>query len=134
MNSLEDLANRVADLYRSFDFSEADSGSVCCYDVNRDKITLNFDHLSKYVDRFKLLHELSHRVQRQLMQLYGDTSHIEINANKIAYEAYQKLGLRVTDEIIYFINYNNLKQLLPELTDKEASIRAKNSKELIWRL
>lgn len=134
MNSLDDLANRVIAEYRKFSMQQADYGKVCSYDPQTDKITLNFEKETRFLDKFKILHELSHRVQRTLMQLYGDTREIELNANKIASQAYKKLGLDFTDEVTRHINYNNVKQLDPSLSDKEVLRRISGKRELIWRL
>lgn len=134
MNSLDDLANRVIAEYRKFDMQQADYGKVCSYDPQTDKITLNFEKETRFLDKFKILHELSHRVQRMLMTLYGDTREIELNANKIAAQAYKKLGLDFTDEVTRHINYNNVKQLDPSLSDKEVLRRISGKRELIWRL
>lgn len=134
MNSLDDLANRVIAEYRKFDMQQAEYGNVCSYDPQTDKITLNFEKETRFLDKFKILHELSHRVQRMLMTLYGDTREIELNANKIAAQAYKKLGLDFTDEVTRHINYNNVKQLDPSLSDKEVLRRISGKRELIWRL
>lgn len=134
MNSLDDLANRVISEYREFDMSQADYGKVCSYDPQTDKITLNFEKVTRFLDKFKILHELAHRVQRKMLFLYGDPREIELSANKIAAHAYEKLGLDFTDEVTRHINYNNVKQLDPSLSDKEALRRISGRKELIWTL
>lgn len=134
MNSLEDLANRVIAEYRKFDMQQAEYGKVCSYDPQTDKITLNFEKETRFLDKFKILHELSHRVQRKMRSLYGDPREIELNANQIAAQAYEKLGLDFTAEVTRHINYNNVKQLDQSLSDKEVLRRISGRKELIWRL
>lgn len=134
MNSLEDLANRVIAEYRKFDMQQAEYGKVCSYDPQTDKITLNFEKETRFLDKFKILHELSHRVQRKMRSLYGDPREIELNANRIAAQAYEKLGLDFTAEVTRHINYNNVKQLDQSLSDKEVLRRISGRKELIWRL
>lgn len=134
MNSLDDLANRVIGEYYKFDMQQADYCKVCSYDPQTDKITLNFEKETRFLDKFKILHELSHRVQKKMMALYGDTREIELNANEIAARAYEKLGLDFTYEVTRHINYNNVKQLDPSLSDKEVLRRISGRKELIWRL
>lgn len=134
MNSLDDLANRVIGEYYKFDMQQADYGKVCSYDPQTDKITLNFEKETRFLDKFKILHELSHRVQKKMVALYGDPREIELNANEIAARAYEKLGLDFTYEVTRHINYNNVKQLDPSLSDKEVLRRISGRKELIWRL
>lgn len=134
MNSLEDLVDEVVKEYKSFDISTTKQGKVCCYDPQSDEITLNFQIISRYLDYFKILHELSHRVQRGLSMLYGKTSLIELNANKIASEAYQKLGYPLTYEVTRYINYNNVHQLNGDLTQRDIMRRIAGKKELIWTL
>lgn len=134
MNSLEDLVDEVIKEYKSFDISTAKQGNVCCYDPQTDEITLNFQIISRYLDHFKILHELAHRVQRQLELLYSNTSLIELNANKIASEAYKKLGYPLTYEVTRHINYNNVHQLNGDLTQRDIMRRIAGKKELIWNL
>jgi hypothetical protein len=134
MSSLEDSANRVARAYENFKIEEAKLGSQCCYDPSTDEITLNFETVKRYLDIFKILHELSHREQKILENLYGKTSHIELNANKIAFEAYQKLGYPLTYEVTRHINYNNIHQLAPELSQREIVRMIAGKRELLWRL
>lgn len=134
MNSLEDLVDEVIKEYKSFDISTAKQGKVCCYDPQTDEITLNFQIISRYLDYFKILHELSHRVQRGLSLLYGNTSHIELNANKIASEAYLKLGYPLTYEVTRHINYNNMYHLNENLSQRDIMRRIAGKKELIWNL
>jgi hypothetical protein len=66
--------------------------------------------------------------------LYGKTSLIELNANKIASEAYQKLGYPMTYEVTRYINYNNVHQLNGDLTQRDIMRRIAGKKELIWTL
>lgn len=134
MNSLEDLVDEVVKEYESFDISTAKQGKVCCYDPQTDEITLNFQIISRYLDHFKILHELAHRVQRQLELLYSNTSLIELNANKIASEAYKKLGYPLTYEVTRHINYNNIHQLNGDLSQRDIMRRIAGKKELIWTL
>jgi Zn-dependent peptidase ImmA (M78 family) len=135
MNSLESLASRVANEYKQFDiYTDAVKSEDCKYDPQTDTIYLNFCDLDKNVNKFKLLHELSHRVQKELLILFGDTSEIEVSANKIAHEAYKKLGFEVDFFVRRHINYNNLRQLVPGITEKEALRRASTMKEIQWRV
>ena len=134
MNSLEDLVNKVLNEYKSFDISTVHHSNKCYYDPTSDTICLNFEVVRRYLDYFKILHELAHKVQKDLSLLYGNTTAIELNANKIASEAYKKLGFPLTFEVTRHINYNNLKQLSPDMTDREIKLRIANQKELIWRL
>lgn len=134
MNSLEDLVDEVVKEYESFDISTAKQGKVCCYNPQTDEITLNFQIISRYLDHFKILHELAHRVQRQLELLYSNTCLIELNANKIASEAYIKLGYPLTYEVTRYINYNNIHQLNGDLTQRDIMRRIAGKKELIWNL
>lgn len=134
MSSLEDLANRVVKAYKSFDIDTIKKGNVCSYDPKEDVITLNFSIITRYLDHFRILHELSHRIQRQETLLYGNTSEIELNANRIAYRAYEKLGFPLTYEVTRHINYNNLHNLNPRLTQREIIRKIAGKKELIWRL
>ena len=134
MNSLEDLVDEVVKEYESFDISTAKQGKVCCYNPQTDEITLNFQIISRYLDHFKILHELAHRVQRQLELLYSNTSLIELNANKIASEAYKKLGYPLTYEVTRHINYNNVHQLNGDLSQRDIMRRIAGKKEQIWNL
>lgn len=134
MNSLEDLVDEVIKEYKSFDISTAKQGKVCCYNPQTDEITLNFQIISRYLDHFKILHELAHRVQRQLELLYSNTCLIELNANKIASEAYKKLGYPLTYEVTRHINYNNVHHLNGDLTQRDIMRRIAGKKELIWNL
>ena len=134
MNSLEDLVDEVIKEYKSFDISTAKQGKVCCYNPQTDEITLNFQIISRYLDHFKILHELAHRVQRQLELLYSNTCLIELNANKIASEAYKKLGYPLTYEVTRHINYNNVHHLNGDLTQSDIMRRIAGKKELIWNL
>ena len=134
MNSLEDSANRVAEAYKSFKIEDAKLGKHCSYDPNTDEITLSFETIKRYLDIFKILHELSHRDQKVVEGLYGRTVHIELNANKIASEAYQILGYPLTYEVTRHINFNNVHQLNPELSQREIMRKIAGKKELIWRL
>lgn len=134
MSSLDALVSKVVKEYRAFDISTAHHGDKCYYDPVSDTICLNFEKVSRYLDYFKILHELSHRVQKVEEMLYGNTASIELNANKIASEAYKKLGFPLTFEVTRHINYNNLKQLSPDMSERELKKRIGNQKELIWRL
>ena len=135
MNSLASLASKVANLYLRFDISrDAEPSEDCKYDPQTDTIYLNFADLDKNVNKFKLLHELAHRVQKELLILFGETSEIEVSANKIAHEAYKKLGFEVDFFVRKHINYNNLRQLVPGITEKEALRRASTMKEIQWRV
>lgn len=134
MSSLEDSANRVADAYKNFDIDRANFGKQCFYDPESDQITLNFETVKRYLDIFKILHELSHRDQKTVEQLYGNTSLIELNANKIAAEAYLKLGYPLTYEVTRHINFNNMHHLNGELSKREIIRMIAGKKELIWRL
>lgn len=134
MNSLEDSANRVAKAYKDFSIDEVKHGKTCCYDPRTDTITLNFETIKRYLDIFKILHELAHRDQREVEMLYGSTMHIELNANKIAYEAYCELGYPLTYEVTRHINYNNIYHMNPSLTQKEIMRMIAGKRELLWRL
>jgi hypothetical protein len=134
MSSLEDSANRVADAYKKFKIEDAKFGKRCFYDSLTDEITLNFETVKRYLDIFKILHELAHRDQRTVECLYGSTSHIEMNANKIASEAYRKLGYPLTYEVTRHINFNNIHNLDPSLTQREIIRMIAGKEELIWRL
>ena len=134
MNSLEDLANKVLKEYKSFDISTVHHGNQCYYDPSSDTICLDFEVAKRYLDYFKILHELAHKVQKDLALLYGNTSAIELNANKIASEAYKKLGFPMTFELTRHSKYINLKHLYPDMSDREIKLRIANQKELIWRL
>ena len=134
MNSLEDSANRVAEAYKSFRIEDAKFGKHCSYNPYTDEITLNFETIKRYLDIFKILHELAHRDQRQLEMLYSSTSLIELNANKIASEAYRILGYPLTYEVTRHINFNNLYWLDGDLTQREIMRKIAGKKELIWRL
>lgn len=134
MNSLEDSANRVAEAYKRFRIEDAKFGKHCSYNPYTDEITLNFETIKRYLDIFKILHELAHRDQRQLELLYSTTNLIELNANKIASEAYRILGYPLTYEVTRHINYNNLYWLDGDLTQREIMRKIAGKKELIWRL
>lgn len=134
MSSLDDLVDSVIEEYKKFDISTVKQGKVCCYEPQLDEITLNFQIISRYLDYFKILHELAHRVQRQLELLYSNTSLIELNANKIASEAYVKLGFPMTYEVTRHINYNNVHQLNGDLTQREIMRLIAGKKDLIWNL
>lgn len=135
MNSLASLASKVANLYVRFDISsDAKQSEDCKYDPQTDTIYLNFTDLDKNVNKFKLLHELAHRIQKDMLILFGDTSSIELNANKIAHEAFKKLKFNEDMFVRRHINYNNLRQLVPGITEKEALRRASTMKEIQWRL
>lgn len=134
MSSLEDSANRVAEAYKNFDIDRANFGKQCFYDPESDQITLNFETVKRYLDIFKILHELSHREQKTVERLYGNTSLIELNANKIASEAYLKLGYPLTYEVTRHINFNNMHHLNGELSKREIIRMIAGKKELIWRL
>ena len=134
MSSLDDLVDSVIEEYKKFDISTVNQGKVCCYDPQKDEITLNFQLISRYLDYFKILHEIAHRVQRQLELLYGNTSLIELNANKIASEAYVKLGFPLTYEVTRHINYNNVHQLNGDLSQREIMRLIAGKKELVWNL
>lgn len=136
MNSLEDSANRVAEAYKSFKIEDTKLGKHCSYDPHTDEITLSFETIKRYLDIFKILHELAHRDQREVELLYSDSakSLIELNANKIASEAYQLLGYPLTYEVTRYINYNNLYWLDSNLTQREIMRKIAEKKELIWRL
>ena len=135
MNSLASLASKVANLYLSFDISrDAKQSEDCKYDPQTDTIYLNFTDLDKSVNKFKLLHELAHRIQKDMLILFGDTSAIELNANKIAHEAFKRLKFNEDLFVRRHINYNNLRQLVPGITEKEALRRASTMKEIQWRL
>ena len=134
MSSLDALVSKVLKEYRAFDISTAHHGNKCYYDPASDTICLNFEKVSRFLDHFKILHELSHRVQKDMEMLYGNTTMIELNANKIASEAYKRLGFPFTFEVTRHINYNNLRQLKPDMSDREIQKRIANQKELIWRL
>jgi len=134
MNSLDDLVDSVIEEYKKFDISTVKQGKLCCYDPQLDEITLNFQIISRYLDYFKILHELAHRVQRQLELLYSNTCLIELNANKIASEAYVKLGFPLTYEVTRHINYNNVHQLNGDLSQREIMRLIAGKKELIWTL
>lgn len=134
MNSLEDSANRVAEAYKKFKIEDAEYGKQCFYDPYTDKITLNFETIKRYLDIFKILHELAHRDQKNVEMLYGNSSLIELNANKIAAEAYKKLGYQFTYEVTRHINFNNIHYLNGDLTQREIIRMIAGKKELIWRL
>lgn len=134
MSSLEDSANRVAKAYKEFDIKDANYGKQCFYDPYTDKITLNFERVTRFLDVFKILHELAHRDQKNVEMLYGNTSLIELNANKIAAEAYKKLGYQLTYEVTRHINFNNIHHLNGDLTQREIIRMIAGKKELIWRL
>lgn len=134
MSSLDDLVDSVIEEYKKFDISTVKQGKVCCYDPQLDEITLNFQIISRYLDYFKILHEIAHRVQRQIELLYSNTSLIELNANKIASEAYVKLGFPLTYEVTRHINYNNVHQLNGDLSQREIMRLIAGKKELIWNL
>lgn len=134
MSSLEDSANRVAKAYKEFDIKDAGYGKQCCYDPYTDTITLNFERVTRFLDVFKILHELAHRDQKNVEMLYGNTSLIELNANKIAAEAYKKLGYQFTYEVTRHINFNNIHHLNGDLTQREIIRMIAGKKELIWRL
>jgi hypothetical protein len=134
MNSLDASANRVADAYKSFKIEEAKFGKQCSYNPETDEITLNFETIKRYLDIFKILHELSHRDQKTVEMLYGNSSLIELNANKIAAEAYKKLGYPLTYEVTRHINFNNIHHLDGDLTQREIIRMIAGKKELIWRL
>ena len=134
MSSLEDSANRVARAYKAFKIEEAKFGNKCSYDPDTDEITLNFETIKRYLDIFKILHELSHREQKTVEKLYGSIPQIELNANKIASEAYLKLGYPLTYEVTRHINFNNIHHLNSELTQREIIRMIAGKKELIWRL
>ena len=134
MSSLEDSANRVAKAYKEFDIKDAGYGKQCFYDPYTDKITLNFERVTRVRDVFKILHELAHRDQKSVEMLYGNTSLIELNANKIAAEAYKKLGYQFTYEVTRHINFNNIHHLNGDLTQREIIRMIAGKKELIWRL
>jgi len=134
MNSLEDSANRVAEAYKSFKIEDTKLGKHCSYNPYTDEITLSFETIKRYLDIFKILHELAHRDQRDVELLYSATGLIELNANKIASEAYQLLGYPLTYEVTRYINYNNLYWLNSDLTQREIMRKIAGKKELIWRL
>lgn len=134
MNSLEDSANRVAEAYKSFKIEDTKLGKHCSYNPYTDEITLSFETIKRYLDIFKILHELAHRDQREVELLYSATGLIELNANKIASEAYQLLGYPLTYEVTRYINYNNLYWLNSDLTQREIMRKIAGKKELIWRL
>jgi hypothetical protein len=134
MNSLEDSANRVAEAYKSFKIEDTKLGKHCSYNPHTDEITLSFETIKRYLDIFKILHELAHRDQRDVALLYSATSLIELNANKIASEAYQLLGYPLTYEVTRYINYNNLYWLNSDLTQRDIMRKIAGKKELIWRL
>jgi hypothetical protein len=134
MNSLEDSANRVAEAYKSFKIEDTKLGKHCSYNPYTDEITLSFETIKRYLDIFKILHELAHRDQRDVEILYSATGLIELNANKIASEAYQLLGYPLTYEVTRYINYNNLYWLNSDLTQREIMRKIAGKKELIWRL
>lgn len=134
MNSLEGLVNKLIEEYNVFDIDTAIRGRSCFYDPDSDTICLNFEKVTRFLDIFKILHELAHRVQRDVEVLYGNTNLIELNANKIAAEAYMKLGYPLTYEVTRHINFNNLRHLNGDLTDKEIMRKISGKKELIWRL
>lgn len=134
MSSLDDSANRVAKAYKTFDISQALQGKHCSYDPSTDQITLNFETVRRYLDIFKILHELAHREQKVQMLLFGDEPQIEVSANRIAYEAYEKLGYPLTYEVTRHINFNNVYQLNRNLSQREIMRMIAGKKELIWRL
>lgn len=134
MNSLDDLANKVVKEYKAFNIATAHYGKQCYYDRVSDTICLDFERPTRFLDHFKILHELSHRVQRDVEMLYGNTNLIELNANKIAAEAYMKLGYPITLEVARHINHNNLRHLSGDLTEKQIEKMIAGKKELIWRL
>lgn len=134
MSSLEGSVSKLIKAYKSLDLSTLKREEVCRYNPATDEIAVNFDEPVTPLDYFKLLHELAHKTERDVHMLYGNTACIELNANKIAFEAFKRLGFHPTYEVIRHINYNNVRNLNGDLTDEEIIRKIDGVGETIWRL